>query len=38
MTDIYSQTNFNDRQGSCHMIRKGNNKSIHPKDSLRLME
>ena len=35
MTDIYYQTNFDDRQGSCHMIRKGNNKkSIHPKDSL----
>ncbi len=35
MTDIYYQTNFDDRQGSCHMIRKGKNKkNIHPDDSL----
>lgn len=35
MTDIYKQTNFNDRVGSCHMIRKGKDKEfVHEKDSL----
>lgn len=35
MTDIYQQTNFDDRVGSCHMIRKGKDKKfVHEKDSL----
>lgn len=35
MTDIYQQTNFDDRIGSCHMIRKGKDKKfVHEKDSL----
>ncbi|MFW2602026.1 hypothetical protein [Aliarcobacter butzleri] len=35
MTDIYKQTNFSNRQGSCHMIRKGRNKNfVHEKSSL----
>lgn len=35
MTDIYKQTNFGERFGSCHMIRKGEGKSfVHDKGSL----
>ena len=35
MTDIYKQTNFKDRKGSCHMIRKGIGKPfIHDSDSI----
>jgi hypothetical protein len=35
MIDIYKQTNFNDRQGSCHMIRKGKSKNfVHENDSI----
>lgn len=35
MTDIYKQTNFGEREGSCHMIRKGTNKKIiHENDSV----
>lgn len=35
MTDIYKQTNFQERTGSCHMIRKGKNKKfVHDKNSI----
>lgn len=35
MTDIYKQTNFSERKGSCHMIRKGKNKPfIHDENSV----
>lgn len=36
MTDIYQQTNFGTRRGSCHIIRKGKNKKLnhHNEDSI----
>ena len=35
MTDIYKQTNFQERSGGCHMIRKGKYKQfVHEKNSL----
>lgn len=35
MKDIYKQTNFKERAGSCHMIRKGKNKKlVHKSGSL----
>lgn len=36
MTDIYQQTNFGTRRGSCHIIRKGKYKRLnhHNKDSI----
>ncbi|MDN5752634.1 MAG: hypothetical protein L0H15_05040 [Nitrosospira sp.] len=36
MTDIYRQTNFGIRRGSCHIIRKGKYKKLnhHNKDSI----
>ncbi|MGE4511716.1 MAG: WavQ [Sulfurimonadaceae bacterium] len=35
MDDIYIQTNFKKRVGTCHMIRKGTNKPLlHEKDSI----
>jgi hypothetical protein len=35
LTDIYKQTNFSKREGTCHMIRKGKNKkNIHDINSL----
>lgn len=35
MTDIYKQTNFDKRTGSCYMVRKGTNKEfVHDKDAI----
>lgn len=37
MQNIYKQTNFSERSGYCHMVRKGQGKSpIHPEDSILL--
>lgn len=38
MTDIYKQTNFGSRQGSCHIIRKGKHKELnyHYRDSIKI--
>lgn len=35
MTDIYKQTNFSERSGSCYMVRKGKDKQpVHDYDSV----